>query len=95
VLALNVLLGPALPANAQIAFIAVYALAMVSSFPYVKLARVLRLPLWVWVVPAISAMISVPGTFLVVVGGYLASGPVLWLFRHTRGARPARPALAR
>jgi len=94
VLALNILLGPTLPANVQIAFIAVYALAMVSSFPYVKLVRVLRLPMWLWVVPAICAMISVPGTFLVVVGGYLASGPLLWLFRHTRGARPARPALA-
>ncbi len=94
VLALSVLLAPELPVNAQIAFVAVYALAMVSSFPYVKLARVLRLPLWLWVLPAICAMISVPGTFLLVVGGYLASGPLLWLFRRTRGARPARPALA-
>jgi CDP-diacylglycerol--serine O-phosphatidyltransferase len=94
VLALNILIGPELPANAQLAFVAIYALAMVSSFPYVKLAKVLRLPLWLWVVPAICAMISVPGTFLAVVGGYLVSGPVLWLFRRNRGARPARPALA-
>jgi len=95
VLALNMLLGPALPANAQVAFVAVYGLAMVSSFPYLKLVRVLHLPLWLWVVPAICAMISVPGTFLAVVSGYLVSGPLLWLFRRTRGARPARPALAR
>ena len=95
VLALNILVGPnSMPVTLQIAFVAVYALAMVSSFPYVKLGRVLRLPMWVWVVPAISAMISVPGTFVAIVGGYLASGPLLWLYRRGRGARPARPALA-
>jgi CDP-diacylglycerol---serine O-phosphatidyltransferase len=95
VLALNILVGPrSMPVSLQIAFVAVYALAMVSSFPYVKLLRVLRLPLWVWVVPAICAMISVPGTFVAIVGGYLASGPLLWLYRRGRGARPARPALA-
>ena len=48
----------------------------------------LRLPLWLWVVPAICAMISVPGTFVAIVGGYLVSGPLLWL-RHRR-----HPALA-
>jgi CDP-diacylglycerol---serine O-phosphatidyltransferase len=93
VLALNVLIGPELPVKVEIAFIAVYALAMVTSFPYVKLARVLRLPLWVWVFPAICAMISVPGTFAAVVGGYLVSGPVIWVFRNGRNRR-ARPALA-
>jgi CDP-diacylglycerol--serine O-phosphatidyltransferase len=90
VLALNILVGPhAVPVGLHIAFVAVYALAMVSPFPYVKLARVLRLPLWLAVVPAIGAMISVPGTFVAIVGGYLASGPALWLYRRGRGARPA------
>jgi CDP-diacylglycerol--serine O-phosphatidyltransferase len=93
VLALNVLIGPALPVNLEVALIAVYALAMVTSFPYVKLARVLRLPLWVWVFPAICAMISVPGTFAAVVGGYLVSGPLIWLFRNGRNRR-TRPAIA-
>ena len=93
VLALTMLLVPeSVPAPAQVAFAAVYALAMVTPFPYVKLARVLRLPLWVWVVPAICAMISVPGTFVAVAGGYLVSGPVLWLL-HRRDRDP-RPALA-
>jgi CDP-diacylglycerol--serine O-phosphatidyltransferase len=81
VLALNILLGPVLPANVQVAVVVVYALAMVTSFPYAKLARVMRLPLWLWVVPAICAMISVPATFAAIVGGYLVSGPLLWLFR--------------
>jgi CDP-diacylglycerol--serine O-phosphatidyltransferase len=63
---------------------------MVTSFPYVKLVRILRLPPWVWVLPAIATMISIPGTFIAIAGGYLASGPVLWLLRrHRRGARPA------
>jgi CDP-diacylglycerol---serine O-phosphatidyltransferase len=90
VLALNILLGPeSVPATAEVAFVGVYALAMITSFPYAKLARVLRLPVWVWVVPAICAMISVPGTFMAIAGGYLMSGPLLWLLR--RGDR--RPAL--
>jgi CDP-diacylglycerol--serine O-phosphatidyltransferase len=91
VLAMSMLLGPQeVPVGAQVAFVAVYALAMVTPVPYVKLSRVLRLPLWVWVVPAICAMISVPGTFVAVVVGYLASGPILWLLRR----RSSRPALA-
>jgi CDP-diacylglycerol--serine O-phosphatidyltransferase len=93
VLALNILLGPAsVPAMAQVAFVGVYALAMVTPFRYVKLGRVLRLPLWLWVVPAICAMISVPGTFVAIVGGYLVSGPILWLLQ--RRDHDPRPALA-
>jgi CDP-diacylglycerol---serine O-phosphatidyltransferase len=89
VLALDILVGPHLPAGAQVLAITVYALAMVSSFPYAKLVRVLRLPLWVWALPAICAMISVPGTYAVIVGGYLISGPVLWLFHRQRHPLPA------
>jgi CDP-diacylglycerol--serine O-phosphatidyltransferase len=92
VLALNVLIGPeSVPAIAQVSFVGVYALAMVTPFPYVKLSRVLRLPLWLWVVPAIGAMISVPATFVAIAGGYLASGPVLWLLRRRDHER--HPAL--
>ncbi len=94
VLALNMLIGPDwVPVSGQLAFVAVYAVAMVTPFPYVKLARLLRLPGWVWVVPAIGVMISVPGTFLAIAGAYLVSGPVLWLLR--RGGRDAQAALAR
>jgi CDP-diacylglycerol--serine O-phosphatidyltransferase len=89
VLALDILIGPHLPPVAQVAAITVYALAMVSSFPYAKLVRVLRLPLWVWALPAICAMISVPGTFAAIVGGYLVSGPALWLYHRQRRLLPA------
>lgn len=90
VLALDMLLGPNLPVSVQVAAVAVSAIAMVTSFPYAKLVRVLRLPLWLWVFPAICAMISVPGTFVAIVGAYLVSGPLLWLYLHQR-----RPALFR
>jgi CDP-diacylglycerol--serine O-phosphatidyltransferase len=88
VLALNIVIGPDMPANVLVAGVAVYALAMVSSFPYAKVASVVHLPLWLWVVPAIGLMISVPFTYVAVVSGYLVSGPLLWV-RHRR-----RPALA-
>jgi len=85
VLAVNILIGPgSLPEWMALSFVAVYGLAMITPFPYPKLGRVLRLPLWVWFVPAICAMISVPGTFLGVVIAYLLSGPVLWLLRRGR-----------
>jgi CDP-diacylglycerol--serine O-phosphatidyltransferase len=90
VLALDILVGPHLPPVAQVAFVTVYAIAMVTSFPYAKLARIARLPLWLWVLPAICAMISLPGTYLAIVVAYLVSGPLLWLFHQTR----RRPALA-
>jgi len=91
VLALDILIGPKLPAGTQVLAIMVYALAMVSSFPYAKLVRVMRLPLWVWVLPAICAMISLPVTFAAIVGGYLISGPLLWLY-HNRSKRRLLPA---
>jgi CDP-diacylglycerol--serine O-phosphatidyltransferase len=85
VLALDLVLSPDwVPVRAQVAFVAIYALAMVTAFPYVKLARLFRLPLWVWVVPAICAMVSLPGTFFAVAAGYLVSGPVVWLVRRRR-----------
>jgi CDP-diacylglycerol--serine O-phosphatidyltransferase len=89
VLALDILIGPHLPPNAQVLAIMVYALAMVTSFPYAKLVRVLRLPLWMWVFPAICAMVSVPGTFAVIVGSYLLSGPALWLIQSHGRPLPA------
>jgi CDP-diacylglycerol--serine O-phosphatidyltransferase len=85
VLALNMLIGPDLPADVEALIIAGCAVAMVTSFPYAKLARVARLPLWLWAVPAICAMISVPAAFAAVVGTYLLSGPLIWAYQH----RPA------
>ncbi len=82
VLALNVLLGPHLPAPIEVALVAVYAIAMVTSFPYAKVAQVVRLPLWVWLAPAMVAMVNLSAAFVLVVCAYLVSGPVLWLVRR-------------
>jgi CDP-diacylglycerol--serine O-phosphatidyltransferase len=86
VLALNVIIAPDLPANYQVGMVAVYAIAMVSGFPYAKLVRVLRLPPWLFLLPAVCALISVQGTFLAVISGYLISGPVLWVVLRRRPA---------
>jgi CDP-diacylglycerol---serine O-phosphatidyltransferase len=84
VLALGTLISPTVPVGVQIAAVVLLALAMVSSFPYVKLARLLRLPPWLLVVPIVGAFIDIRMTFAAVVLAYLASGPMLWL--RSRGA---------
>ncbi len=84
VLALTVLIDLPVPGSVQLAGVALLAFAMVSSFPYAKLARLLRLPPWLWLVPIVGALIDAPLTFALGVIAYLVSGPLLWL--HTRRA---------
>jgi CDP-diacylglycerol--serine O-phosphatidyltransferase len=84
VLALGTLVVPDSPGAAGVAGVALLALAMVSSFPYAKLASLLRMPPWLLVLPAVGALIDYRWTFAGVVVAYLFSGPVMWL-RH-RGA---------
>jgi CDP-diacylglycerol--serine O-phosphatidyltransferase len=81
VLALGTLIAPTAPVGLQVVAVVLLALAMVSSFPYVKLARLLRLPPWLLVVPVVGAFVDYRMTFGVLVLAYLASGPLLWL-RH-------------
>ncbi|MFF3851636.1 CDP-alcohol phosphatidyltransferase family protein [Micromonospora sp. NPDC002575] len=84
VLALTVALGLPLPGLVQIAGVALLAFAMVSSFPYAKLARLVKLPPWLWLAPVVGALVDIRLTFALIVVGYLVSGPVLWL--HQRRA---------
>ncbi len=79
VLALTVLIDLPVPGLALLGGVAVLAFAMVSSFPYAKLARLLRLPPWFWLAPVVGALIDPRLTFIAVVVAYLASGPVLWM----------------
>jgi CDP-diacylglycerol--serine O-phosphatidyltransferase len=79
VLALAVLMELPLPATFQLGGMALLAFAMVSSFPYATIARLVRLPSWLWLAPLAGALVSPQVTFLVLVGAYLASGPLLWL----------------
>jgi CDP-diacylglycerol--serine O-phosphatidyltransferase len=83
VLALGTLISPTMPAVVRVAGVALLGLAMVSSFPYAKLARLLRLPPWLLVLPIIGALIDYRLTFAAVVLAYLVSGPLVWL-RHRR-----------
>ncbi len=51
VLALTVAIGVPVPGLVMVAGVALLAFAMVSSFPYAKLARLLKLPPWLWLAP--------------------------------------------
>jgi CDP-diacylglycerol--serine O-phosphatidyltransferase len=79
VLGLATLIGLRLPGPVAVAAIAVLALTMVSSFPYAKLARILRLPPWFWLAPLVGVLVDYRITFAGLVLLYLVSGPVLWL----------------
>lgn len=88
VLAMAVLLDLPLPPTALLIGVAMLAFAMVSSFPYATLARLLRLPVWLWPAPLAGALIDPRLTFVALVGAYLASGPVLWLRHRAIGVVP-------
>ncbi|GAA1601559.1 CDP-alcohol phosphatidyltransferase family protein [Actinoplanes couchii] len=79
VLALTVLIGLPLPGFVMLAGVTLLAFAMVSSFPYAKLARLLKLPPWLWLLPIVSALIDPRMTFVLIVAAYLFSGPILWM----------------
>ncbi|MEU4529264.1 CDP-alcohol phosphatidyltransferase family protein [Micromonospora ureilytica] len=79
VLAVTVAIGLPVPGAVLVAGVALLAFAMVSSFPYAKLARLVKLPPWLWLAPVIGALVDIRLTFALIVVGYLVSGPVLWL----------------
>lgn len=79
VLALATLIAPEMPPVLRVAGVAVLGLAMVSSFPYAKLARLAKLPPWLFVLPVVGVLVDFRLTFVAVVLAYLVSGPVLWL----------------
>ncbi|MDW5324516.1 CDP-alcohol phosphatidyltransferase family protein [Plantactinospora sp. KLBMP9567] len=85
VLALAVLIGLPVSGEVQAAGVGLLAFAMVSSFPYAKLARLIKLPPWLWLAPVIGALIDIRLTFAILVVGYLVSGPLLW-WRQRRTA---------
>jgi CDP-diacylglycerol---serine O-phosphatidyltransferase len=94
VLALATMAAPAMSIWVTLTGVVVLALAMVSSFPYVKLARLLRLPPWLLVLPVVGALIDYQVTFATAVSAYLISGPLLWL-RQRRPWRRVRLSSAR
>ncbi|MEU4481462.1 CDP-alcohol phosphatidyltransferase family protein [Micromonospora sp. NPDC023966] len=84
VLALTVAIGLPVSGLVMVGGVTLLAFAMVSSFPYAKLARLVKLPPWLWLAPVVGALVDIRLTFALIVVGYLVSGPVLWLRqRHT------------
>lgn len=79
VLAVGVLIELPMSGAAQLAGVALLAFAMVSSFPYAKVARLIKLPPWLWLLPVVGVLVDPRLTFAAIVVGYVASGPVLWL----------------
>ena len=79
VLSIATLIGLPLPGLVAAGAVAVLGLAMVSSFPYAKLARIAKLPPWLWLAPIVGAFIDYRLTFAGLVALYVASGPLVWL----------------
>jgi CDP-diacylglycerol--serine O-phosphatidyltransferase len=84
VLGMAMLIGLRPSGAVTVAALAVLALAMVSGFPYAKLGRLAKLPPWLWLAPAVGALLDYRITFAALVALYLASGPLLWLKYRTR-----------
>jgi CDP-diacylglycerol--serine O-phosphatidyltransferase len=82
VLGMAVLIGLHLPGGVAVAAVAVLAVAMVSGFPYAKLARVAKLPPWLWAAPVVGFYFDYRVTFALLVAMYVISGPLLWVARQ-------------
>nr|MBA3490055.1 CDP-alcohol phosphatidyltransferase family protein [Longispora sp. (in: high G+C Gram-positive bacteria)] len=62
--------------------VAILALLMVSTFPYVKIGRLLSLPRWLLVLPILGGLANWRLTFLILIGLYLVSGPLITLAKR-------------
>lgn len=78
VLALSVLIGLTLPPAMIVGGVILLAIAMVSSFPYAKLAKVIKLPPWLLIIPVVGVVANAQITFGLIVLAYLVSGPIIW-----------------
>jgi CDP-diacylglycerol--serine O-phosphatidyltransferase len=94
VMGVAVLIGLQLPGGVAVAAVAVLAVAMVSGFPYAKLARVARLPLWLWAAPIVGFYFDYRVTFALLVAVYVASGPLLWVRQRAHDDDQRHPVAA-
>ena len=79
VMGVSVLIGLRLPGTVAVLAVALLAIAMVSAFPYAKVGRLARLPIWIWIVPVAGMLLNFQVTFALLVAAYVISGPLLWL----------------
>lgn len=74
----SVLVRPHLETGVLVLCVGLLALLMVSTFPYMKIGQILRVPPLLWAVLAVVVWADPVVAFSLFVGGYLASGPLLW-----------------
>jgi CDP-diacylglycerol--serine O-phosphatidyltransferase len=74
----SVLVKPDLETAVLVIGVGLLALLMVSTFPYMKIGQVLRVPPLLWVGLAVVTWADPLLAFSLVIGGYLLSGPILW-----------------
>ena len=91
IIAITYLTSPHLAPIWVLVLVGFVALLMVSFFPYMKLAQVRRLPLWLYITAIVSAVINLPVTILMVATAYICSGPILWI-RQKRESKSEREA---
>jgi CDP-diacylglycerol---serine O-phosphatidyltransferase len=87
VMGVAVLIGLRLPGAVAVAGVALLAVAMVSGFPYAKIGRLVKLPIWVWIAPIAGLLVAPQTTFASLVALYLVSGPLLWMLHRRNGDR--------
>lgn len=83
----SMLILPAVGVELLAGALAGLALLMVSTFPYMKLGQLRRVPPWLWAVVALALWADPSTTYSLIVGAYLLSGPLLWV-KQRRAAVP-------
>lgn len=81
--AANYLVTPSINSYLVVALTSLFAVLMVSLFPYPKFSPDLlrRCPPWLLVTTAAGALVSVSWTVHLLTAAYLATGPAIWLHR--------------
>jgi CDP-diacylglycerol--serine O-phosphatidyltransferase len=84
IIVIAVLIRPEAGRWAAPLFVGAIAVAMVSSFPYMKIGALRRVPKWLLPLGAVAVALDPTTTLGLLVGAYLLSGPLLWA-RQKRG----------
>jgi CDP-diacylglycerol--serine O-phosphatidyltransferase len=82
VVAIVYLTCPHLSSTWGVPLVILLGLLMVSVFPYPKVCRLLRLPMWFWAVVALAAAVNLSWTAWVLAAAYMLSGPIIWAKRR-------------
>lgn len=70
-----------------LALVLILALLMVSVFPYPKLSQLRKCPNWVWPLIGVGMLINLSWTLWIIGLVYIATGPIIWMFRRIARVR--------